>query len=54
MAPKQQTLGYVKPSQTTLGCVENIFPLIFCIVHGLIGVVGGFRGVGLLMVGLDL
>jgi len=27
MAPKQQTLGYVKPSQTTLKCVENISPL---------------------------
>lgn len=23
MPPKQATLGYVKPSQTTLGCVES-------------------------------
>ena len=23
MAPKQATLGYVKPTQTTIGCVGN-------------------------------
>jgi hypothetical protein len=27
MAPKQAKLGYVKPSQRTLGCVAHIFVL---------------------------